>query len=132
MHQPPQPLPPAFSQEVHPMATLMAATLMATMATPTATTAILTGIPMEITGIPMEIPMVWDPGTQKKWFYQVGERCNGLVWSNYSDLTRPISPKWWFTKGIPLISGKSRLVKYYLVEHAAHFYFLSNKKPPPA
>ena len=33
-------------------------------------------------------------------------------WSNYSDLTRP-HPKWWFTKGIPLISGKSRLVKYY-------------------
>ena len=22
-------------------------------------------------------------------------------------------PKWWFSKGIPLISGKSRLVKYY-------------------
>ena len=35
------------------------------------------------------------------------------IWSNYSDLTRPISPKWWFSKGNPLISGKSRLVKYY-------------------
>ena len=35
------------------------------------------------------------------------------VWSNYSDLTRPIFPKWWFSKGNPLISGKSRLVKYY-------------------
>ena len=23
---------------------------------------------------------------------------------NYSDLTRPISPKWWFSKGNPLIS----------------------------
>ena len=34
-------------------------------------------------------------------------------WSNYSDLTRPIFPKWWFSKGNPLISGKSRLVKYY-------------------
>ena len=34
------------------------------------------------------------------------------VWSNYSDLTRP-HPKWWFSKGHPLISGKSRLVKYY-------------------
>ena len=34
------------------------------------------------------------------------------IWSNYSDLTRP-HPKWWFTTGIPLISGKSRLVKYY-------------------
>ena len=29
------------------------------------------------------------------------------------DLTRPISTKWWFSKGNPLISGKSRLVKYY-------------------
>ena len=38
---------------------------------------------------------------------------NTLV--NYSDLTRPISPKWWFSKGngTPAISGKSRLVKYY-------------------
>ncbi len=35
------------------------------------------------------------------------------IWSNYSDPTRPISPKWWFSKGNPLISGKSRLVKYY-------------------
>ena len=33
------------------------------------------------------------------------------IWSNYSDLTRP-HPKWWFRKGSPLISGKSRLVKY--------------------
>ena len=23
------------------------------------------------------------------------------------------NPKWWFSKGNPLISGKSRLVKYY-------------------
>ena len=37
---------------------------------------------------------------------------NQIFWSNYSDLTRP-HPKWWFSKGIPLISGKSRLVKYY-------------------
>ena len=28
------------------------------------------------------------------------------------DLTRP-HPKWWFSKGNPLISGKSTLVKYY-------------------
>ncbi len=34
------------------------------------------------------------------------------IWSNYSDLTRP-HPKWWFSKGNHLISGKSRLVKYY-------------------
>ena len=37
---------------------------------------------------------------------------NYSIWSNYSDLTRP-HPKWWFSKGNPLISGKSRLVKYY-------------------
>ena len=36
-----------------------------------------------------------------------------LFWSNYSDLTRPIFPKRWFSKGNPLISGKSRLVNYY-------------------
>ena len=35
----------------------------------------------------------------------------GILWSNYSDLTRP-HPKWWFSKGNPLISGKPRLVKY--------------------
>ena len=35
-----------------------------------------------------------------------------LIWSNYSDLTRP-HPKWWFSKGNPLISVKSRLMKYY-------------------
>ena len=34
------------------------------------------------------------------------------ICSNYSDLTRH-HPKWWFSKGNPLISGKSRLVKYY-------------------
>ena len=40
---------------------------------------------------------------------------HSLVWSNYSDLTRPISPKWWFSKGMLLISGESRLVKYYFI-----------------
>ncbi len=40
-------------------------------------------------------------------------------WSNYSDLTRP-HPKWRFSKGNTLISGKSRLVKYYNL--ARHFY----------
>ncbi len=34
------------------------------------------------------------------------------IWSNYSDLTRVPHPKWWFSKGNPLISVKSRLVKY--------------------
>ena len=44
--------------------------------------------------------------------------CRVLDWSsdmrvsNYSDLTRP-HPKRWFSKGNPLISGKSGLVKYY-------------------
>ena len=37
---------------------------------------------------------------------------NIFIWSNYSDLTRP-HPKWWFSKGNPLISGKSGWVKYY-------------------
>ena len=32
-----------------------------------------------------------------------------MLWSNQSDLTRP-HPKWWFSKGNPLISGKFRLV----------------------
>ena len=47
------------------------------------------------------------------------------IWSNYSDLTRP-HPKWWFSKGNSLISGKSRLVKYYNLarvpgsRHASH------------
>ncbi len=36
-----------------------------------------------------------------------------LIWSNYSDLTRPGPPNGGDCKGIPLISGKSRLVKYY-------------------
>ena len=45
----------------------------------------------------------------KMTYHQV---CGSIVWSNYSDLTRPISPKWWFGKN-PIISGKSRLVKYY-------------------
>ena len=34
------------------------------------------------------------------------------IWSNYSNLTRP-HPKWWFSRGSPLISGFSRLVNYY-------------------
>ena len=37
------------------------------------------------------------------------------IWSDYSDLTRPISPTWWFNKGNPLISRKSRLLKYYSI-----------------
>ena len=54
------------------------------------------------------------------------------VWSNYSDLTRP-HLKWWFSKGNPLISGKSRLVKYYnlaskVVDLAPKNMFVNN--PP--
>ena len=37
-----------------------------------------------------------------------------MILSNYSDLTRP-HPKWWFSKGNPLISGEPRLVKYYSI-----------------
>ena len=45
---------------------------------------------------------------------------NASFWSNYSDLTRP-HPKWWFSKGNPLISGKSRLVKYYNLPRSLYF-----------
>ena len=49
------------------------------------------------------------------------------IWSNYSDLTRP-HPKWWFSNGIPLISGKSELVKYYnlarYIERVMQFLYL--------
>ena len=41
----------------------------------------------------------------------LGWICLYMIWSNYSDLTRP-HPKWWFSEGNPLISGKSGLVKY--------------------
>ena len=44
------------------------------------------------------------------------------IWSNYSDLTRP-HPKWWFSTGNPLISGKSRLVKYYSIWPDTILYF---------
>ena len=49
-----------------------------------------------------------------------------LVWSNYSDFTRP-HPKWWFSKGNPLISGKSRLVKYYNLARSG-FRFCHNDR----
>ena len=45
------------------------------------------------------------------------------IWSNYSDLTRP-HPKWWFRKGHPLISGKSRLVKYYNLARYIRFLYV--------
>ena len=37
---------------------------------------------------------------------------SGQIIATSHDLTRP-HPKWWFSKGNPLISEKSRLVKYY-------------------
>ena len=48
-----------------------------------------------------------------------------IILSNYSDLTRP-HPKWWFSNGNPLISGKSRLVKYYNLAR----YYVRNQKHP--
>ena len=37
--------------------------------------------------------------------------CAGIQQTELSD--QVCDPKWWFSKGNPLISGKSRLVKYY-------------------
>ena len=45
----------------------------------------------------------------------LGSRSDGILdmsWSNYNDVNRR-HPKRWFSKGNLLISGKSRLVKYY-------------------
>ena len=44
--------------------------------------------------------------------YQKATKKIHSTWSNYNDLTRP-HPKWWLSKGNPLISVISRLVKYY-------------------
>ena len=56
----------------------------------------------------------------RRWIY---------FWSNYSDLTRP-HPKWWFSKGNPLISGKPRLVKYYnLARFTSTWCFLRLSSP---
>ena len=53
-----------------------------------------------------------------------------FFWSNHSDLTRP-HPKWWFSMGNPLISGKRSLVKYYklarfFVSRLWVFFFVLN------
>ena len=50
------------------------------------------------------------------------ERESESFWPNYSDLTRP-HPKWWFSKGNPLISGKSRLVNYYNLAKIIAWWF---------
>ena len=52
-----------------------------------------------------------------------------IIWSNYSDLTRPISPKWWFRKGNPLISGKCGLVKYYNLARIMLSFVVENELP---
>ena len=54
-------------------------------------------------------------GVKTSWGWWFSPLLTGFYtsfWSNYSDLTRP-HPKLWLSKGHPLISGKSRLVKYY-------------------
>ena len=54
----------------------------------------------------------WDEQKRPQLFPEVSVVATvSYFWSNYSDLTRP-HPKWWCSKGHPLISGKSRLVKY--------------------
>ncbi len=50
-------------------------------------------------------------------------------WKSLSGMDTP-HPKWWFSKGIPLISGKSRLVRYYNL--ARVFLFQCQKEKPPA
>ena len=61
---------------------------------------------------------------------------SSIRWSNYSDFTRP-HPKWWLSKGNPVISGKSGLVKYYnlaRIRYKSFRYdvFLSLGNPFPA
>ena len=61
----------------------------------------------------------------------LGSTC-GMSHPNYyqsSQITRLISPKWWFSKGNPLISGKSRLVKYYNLASCIVQGILSLKRP---
>ena len=54
----------------------------------------------------------WGIPTKLQWwlelwgfFPQIAWKKSGLgtIWSNYSDLTRVFTPKWWFSKGNPLI-----------------------------
>ena len=39
-------------------------------------------------------------------------------------------PKWWFSKGNPLISGKSRLVKYYNLARLLDFILFFFRSAP--
>ena len=69
-------------------------------------------VPVEVNAVRAIAPGHWgvfDVGWPEVWtINSIGY----FIWSNYSDLTRP-HPKWWLSKENPLISGKSRLVKYY-------------------
>ena len=51
----------------------------------------------------------WYFSVNKKKVVQTNWGGEHKIWSNYSDLKRP-HPKWWFSKGNPLISRKPRLV----------------------
>ena len=52
--------------------------------------------------------------SQRRWFGpKILVKCSMFLVKLARDLTRPIYPKWWFSKGNLLVSGKSRLVKYY-------------------
>ena len=68
--------------------------------------------------LPVSLPVPWDGSNVERVENLVNHISCGkkqpkhLVWSNFGDLTRP-HPKWWFSKGNPLISRKSGLVKYY-------------------
>ena len=58
---------------------------------------------INVTTSPLRIGL-WDPFQMALfWLINLVRLC---------DLTQP-HPKWWFSKGNPLISGKPRLVKYY-------------------
>ena len=64
------------------------------------------------------------------WTFQLrNDRKLPSIWSNYSDLTRP-HPKWWFSKGNLLISGKSRLVKYYNLARSIHLFIVGSYRKP--
>ena len=60
--------------------------------------------------------LAWSARCKKRQFAHGGivqlSSENDDFYPNYSDLIRP-HLKWWFSKGNPFISGKSRLVKYY-------------------
>ena len=59
-----------------------------------------------------DVPFLEVPKTSRWW--NLWEILSSPSKLRSHDLTRP-HPKWWFSKGNPLISGKSRLVKYYIL-----------------